>query len=96
MKCKKITLNPIVWIWEKEDANKQVNEMNKIVQNLSKNKEIKKTQTIWILKLENLGKRTVTSFTNRIQEMEEIISGIEDMMEEIDITAKKMQNLKFF
>ena len=45
--------------------------------------------------MENLGKRTGTaevSITNRIQEMEERISGIEDTIEEIDTSVK--ENIK--
>ena len=45
--------------------------------------------------MKNLGKRseiTDVSITNRIQEMEERISGVEDMVEEIDKTVK--ENLK--
>ena len=41
--------------------------------------------------MENLGKQTGTtdaSITNRIQEMEERISGIEDMLEEINSLVK--------
>jgi hypothetical protein len=40
----------------------------------------------------NLGKRssmTDVSITNRIQEIEERISGVEDSLEEIDTTAKE-------
>jgi uncharacterized coiled-coil protein SlyX len=47
--------------------------------------------------MENLGKRigtTDTSITNRIQEMEERISGIEDTIEEIDTLVKKKKNAK--
>ena len=59
--------------------------MNKTIQNLKVGVEaIKKTQTEGILEMENIGKRTGftnTSITNRIQEMEERISGIEDMIE---------------
>jgi hypothetical protein len=46
--------------------------------------------------MENLGKRTGTtneSITNRIQKMEERITGIEDLIEEID-QSNKMLNLK--
>ena len=69
--------------------------MNKTVQNLKREIEaIKKTQIETILEMENLGKRTGTtdvSITNRIQEMKERISGIE---EESNISVK-VQNLKF-
>ena len=53
---------------------------------------IKKTQMEANLETENLGKRsgiTDVSITNRIQEMEERISGIEDAVEEIDTTVKE-------
>ena len=51
---------------------------------------IKKTQTKGILERENLGKwtgNTDAGITNRIQDMEERISGVEDMIEEIDNTG---------
>ena len=47
--------------------------------------------------MENLGKRsggTDASITNRIQEIEERISGIEDTIEDIDTTDKKLQSAK--
>ena len=57
--------------------------MNKTIQDLKMEIEaIKKTQVEATLEMENLGKRTGTtdaSITNRIQEMEERISGIEDI-----------------
>jgi uncharacterized coiled-coil protein SlyX len=56
---------------------------------------VKKTQMAANLEMENLEKRsgiTDVSITNRIQEMEERISGVEDMVEEIDKTVK--ENLK--
>lgn len=46
--------------------------------------------------MENLGKRTETtdvSITNRIQGMEERISGVEDTIEETDTLIK--ENIKF-
>lgn len=58
---------------------------------------IKKTQTEGIEEMENLRKRTgITnvSMTNRVEEMEERISGIGDMIEEIDALVKKMLNQK--
>ena len=51
-----------------------------------------KTLTKTTLELENLGKRLGVidaSITNRIQEMEEIISGAEDTIENIDTTVKE-------
>ena len=53
---------------------------------------INKTQTDGILKLTKLRNSNRTyrgNFTNRIQEMEERISGIEDMIEEMDISIKE-------
>lgn len=60
---------------------------------------IKKTQTEAILEIENLRKTTGTtniSITNRIQEMEERVSGVEDMIEENNQRnqSKKTQNQK--
>ena len=55
-------------------------------------KAIKKTQTEGILEMENLGKRmgtTETSTTNRIQEMDKKISGVEDTIEKIDSSVKE-------
>jgi hypothetical protein len=55
---------------------------------------IKKSLT---LELENLGKRsgvTDASISNRIQEIEERISGAEDTIENTDTTVKKMQKTK--
>jgi TolA-binding protein len=51
------------------------------------------------LEIENLGKKSGTidvSITNRIQEMEDRISGAEDSIENMDTTIKKckMQNAK--
>jgi hypothetical protein len=53
---------------------------------------IKKMQMKANLEIENLGKRsgiTDVSITNRIQEIEERISCVEDMVEEIDTTVKE-------
>jgi predicted nucleic acid-binding Zn-ribbon protein len=62
--------------------------MNKIVQDLKIEVEaIKKTQSEGILEMENLG-TTELSITNRIQEMEERISGIEDAIEEVNASKK--------
>ena len=72
---------------------KQVKEMNKIIQDLKMEIEtIKKSQRETTLKLENLGKRSGVidaSITNRIQKIEERISGAEDTIENIDITVKE-------
>jgi predicted transcriptional regulator len=53
---------------------------------------IKKMQMEANLKMENLGKRsgiTDVSITKRIQEIEERISGVEEIVEEIDTTVKE-------
>ena len=47
------------------------------------------------MEIENLGKRSESidaSITNRIQEIEERISGAEDTIENIDITVKENEN----
>ena len=63
--------------------------MNKTVQDWKREIEaIKKTQTESILEMENPREKTETtdaSITNRIQEKEERISGIEDTIEEINV-----------
>ena len=53
---------------------------------------IKKTQTEGILEMENLGKWTEAthlSVTNKIQEVEERITVIEDTIEEIDTHGQR-------
>jgi hypothetical protein len=53
---------------------------------------IKKSQSETTLEIENLGNKsgaTDASTTNRIQEIEERISGAEDTIENIDITIKE-------
>ena len=68
-------------------------ELNKVIQDLKVEVEtIKKTQMEANLEMENLGKRsgiTDVSITNRIQEIEERISGVGDIVEEIDTTVKE-------
>jgi hypothetical protein len=57
---------------------------------------MKKTQRETTLEIEMLGKKSGTidvSISNRIQDMEERISGAEDSIENMD-TSKKMQNGK--
>jgi uncharacterized protein YaaN involved in tellurite resistance len=75
-----------------ENTSKQVKELNKTTQDLKMEVEtIKKSQREASLKIENLGKKSGSidvSFTNRIQEMEERISGAEDTIENIDTTVK--------
>ena len=58
---------------------------------------IKKTQMEANPEMENIGKRsgiTDVSITNRIQEIEERISGVEDTVEEFTQLPKKIQNIK--
>jgi predicted nucleic acid-binding Zn-ribbon protein len=53
---------------------------------------IKKTQSETTLEIETLGKKSGTidaNISNRIQEMEERISGVEDSIENIDTTIKE-------
>ena len=71
-------------------------ELNKVVQDLKVELEtIRETQMEATLEMENLGNRsgiTDESITNRIQEIEERISGVEDTIENIDITVKENEN----
>jgi uncharacterized coiled-coil protein SlyX len=58
---------------------------------------IKKSQRRTTLEIENLGKRSGAidaSITNRIQEIEERISGAEDTIENIDTTIKENAKCK--
>ena len=68
-------------------------ELNKTIQDLKGEVEtIKKTQRETILEIEILrgkSRAIVASITNRIQEMEERISGAEDSIENIDTTIKE-------
>jgi uncharacterized coiled-coil protein SlyX len=67
--------------------------MNKTIQDLKLEIEtIKKSQRETALELENLGKRSGVidvSTSNRIQEIEERISGTEDTIENMDTTVKE-------
>ena len=76
-----------------EKANKQVKET---IQDLKKEIEaIKKTQTEIIMEMKNLEKQAGSveaSYSNRIQEMEERISGVEDSIDDIDTSVK--ENIK--
>jgi DNA repair exonuclease SbcCD ATPase subunit len=71
-----------------ENTTKQVKELNKTIQDLKMELETtKKSQWETTLEIENLGKRSGAidaSITNRIQEMEDRISGAEDTIENID------------
>jgi predicted nucleic acid-binding Zn-ribbon protein len=78
-----------------KNTTKQAKEMNKTIQDLQMEIEsIKKSQRDTTLEIENLGKKSGVidaSITNRIQEIQERISGAEDTIENIDTTFKKMQ-----
>jgi predicted nucleic acid-binding Zn-ribbon protein len=75
-----------------------VRELNKTIQDLKMKVEtIKKSQSEKTLEIENLGKKSGAidaSITNRIQEMEERISGAEDSIENVGTEIKKTQNAK--
>ena len=81
-----------------ENTSKQVKELNKVIHDLKVEVEtIKKTQMEANLEVENLGKRsgiTDVSIANRIQEIEERISGVEDTLEEMDTTIKENEKCK--
>jgi chromosome segregation ATPase len=81
-----------------ENRTKQVMELNKIIQDLKREVDtIKKTQSEATLELENLGKNSETidaSIINRIQEMEERISGAEDSIEKISTKIKENTKCK--
>jgi predicted nucleic acid-binding Zn-ribbon protein len=72
--------------------------LNKTIQDLKIEVEtIKKSQRETTLKIEKLGKRLVdidASKTNRIQEIEEKISGTEVTIENIDIRTKENTKCK--
>jgi hypothetical protein len=69
-----------------------VKEMNKTILDLKMLLEtIKNLQRETSLELENLGMRSGvidSSITNRVQEIEDSVSGAEDTIENIDITIK--------
>jgi chromosome segregation ATPase len=76
-----------------ENTTKQVMELNKTFQDLKRGVDtIKKTQSEATLEIETIGKKSGTidsSISNRIQEMEERISGAEDSIENIGTTIKE-------
>ena len=67
-------------------------ELNKTIQDLKREVDtIRKTQSEETLEIETLGKKSGTidsSISNRIQEMEERISGAEDSIENTGTTIK--------
>jgi predicted nucleic acid-binding Zn-ribbon protein len=73
-------------------------EMNKTILDLRREVDtIKKAQSEAMLEIENLEKKSGiidVSISNRIQEMEERISGAEDSIENISTKIKEMQNAK--
>jgi chromosome segregation ATPase len=78
---------------KQENTSKQVMEMNKTILNLKREVDtIKKTQSEAMLEIESLGKKSGTidvSIRNRIQEMEERISGAEDSIDNMGRTIKE-------
>jgi chromosome segregation ATPase len=78
---------------KQENTSKQLMEMNKTILDLKREVDtIKKTQSEVTLEIESLGKKSGTidaSISNRIQEMEERISGEEDFIENIGTTIKE-------
>jgi cell division protein FtsL len=76
-----------------ENTTKQVMELNKTIQELKMEVEtIKKTESETTLEIETLGKKSGivdASISNRIQEMEERISGAEDSLGNIGTTIKE-------
>ena len=76
-----------------ENTTKQVMELNKTIQDLKQEVEtMKKTQNATTLEIETLGKKSGTidaSISNRIQEMEERISGAEDSIGNMNTTIKE-------
>jgi predicted nucleic acid-binding Zn-ribbon protein len=81
-----------------ENTTKQVMELNKTIQDLKRKVDtIKKAQSEATLEIETLRRKSGTidaSISNRIQEMEERISGAEDSIENIGTKIKKKKNRK--
>jgi chromosome segregation ATPase len=73
-------------------------EMNKTILDVKREVDtIKKTQSEAMLEIETLGKKSEgidSSISNRIQEMEERISGVEDSIENISTTIKENTKCK--
>jgi hypothetical protein len=79
---------------KQENTSKQVMEMNKTTLDLKTEVDTikKKTQSEATLEIETLGKKSGTidvSIINRIQEIEERISGVEDSIENMTKTIKE-------
>jgi wobble nucleotide-excising tRNase len=81
-----------------KNTTTQMMELNKTIQDLKREVEtIKKTQSKTTLEIETLGKKSGTidvSISNRIQEIEEKISGAEDSIENIGTTIKENAKCK--
>jgi hypothetical protein len=81
-----------------ENTTKQVMELDKTIQDLKREVDtIKKSQREAMLEMETIGKKSGTidaSINNRIQEMEERISGAEDSIENICTTIKENTKCK--
>ena len=93
------TTKQVEFLKEKqENTSEQVMEMNKTILDLKMEVDtIKKTQSEATLEIETLGKISGTidaSISNRIQEMEERISGAEDSIENISTTIKENAKCK--
>jgi chromosome segregation ATPase len=78
---------------KQENTSKQVMEINKTILDLKREVDtLKKTQSEAMLEIETLGKKSETidvSISNRIQDMEERISGTEDSIENMSTTTKE-------
>jgi len=83
---------------KQENTAKQVMETNKTILDLKREVDtIKKTQSEATLEIETLGKKSGTidaSISNRIQEIEERISGAEDSIENIGTIVKENAKCK--
>jgi chromosome segregation ATPase len=81
-----------------ENTTKQAMELNKSIQDLKMEVEtMTKTQRETTLEIETLGKKSGTkdvNISNKIQEMEERISGAEDSMGNMDTTIKENAKCK--
>jgi chromosome segregation ATPase len=78
---------------KQENTSKQVMEMNNNILDVKREVDtIKKTQSEAMLEIETLGEKSRTidaSISNRIQEIEERISGAEDSIDNISTTIKE-------
>jgi chromosome segregation ATPase len=83
---------------KQENTTKQVMEMNNTILYLKREVDtIKKAQSKAMLEIETLGMKsgiTDASISNKIQEMEERISGAEDAIENISTTIKENAKCK--